>query len=129
MVRTIRVAVWVVALCAVVPVSAQPSTGTIEGQVLDSLTGSPLPGATVVLAGSSLVVATDRTGRFRLSGAAAGPQALLVTYLGSRDARVSVSVRAGGVVSTADIKLEKSGLRGNGHRDGRHHSRRPGSRA
>ncbi len=110
MVRTIpRVAVLVVALCAVGPVYAQPSTGTVEGRVLDSLTGSPLPGATVLLEGTSVVVSTDRTGTFRLSGAAAGQQALLVTYLGSRDARVTVSVRAGAVVSAADIKLEKVG--------------------
>jgi TonB-dependent receptor len=87
--------------------SAQTSTGTIEGRVLDSLTGEPLPGATVVLEGSSLVVSTDRTGIFRLSGAPIGDQTLVVAYLGSADARVAIAVKTGTVTSAADVRLDK----------------------
>ena len=92
---------------SVLAASAQTTTGSIEGRVLDSVTGEPLPGATVLLEGSSITGSTDRTGTFRVSGAPAGDQTLLVTYLGKQDGRVTVAVRAGGVVSTADVKLQR----------------------
>ena len=41
-------------------------TGTLTGRVLDSSTQEPLPGATVLLTGTSLGAATDLTGRFTL---------------------------------------------------------------
>ena len=36
--------------------TAQTATGTIEGRVFDRVTGDPLPGATVLLDGSAIVV-------------------------------------------------------------------------
>jgi len=103
-----RFTVLVLAFCFVAAAAgAQTATGTINGRVLDGVTGEPLPGATILVERSSIVGSTDRTGTFRVSGAPAGEQTLLVTYLGKQDGRVTVAVKAGDVVSAADIKLER----------------------
>lgn len=107
---TSRLAIVLAMLCVpVAAVRAQTTTGTIEGRVLDGRSGDPLPGATVLLEGTSVVVSTDRTGVFRLPGVAAGQQTLLVTYLGSKDATVIVTVRGGSVTSAADVRLDPVG--------------------
>ena len=86
---------------------AQSGTGAIEGRVIDGVSGQPLPGATVLIEGSSLMASTDRNGSFRITGVEAGAKTLLVSYLGSKDAQVTITVRPGAVVSTADVKLDK----------------------
>ncbi len=87
--------------------SAQSATGAIEGRVIDAVSGQPLPGATVLVEGSSVTTSTDRTGSFRITGVEVGERTLLISYLGSKDAQVTVTIRPGAVVSTAEIKLEK----------------------
>ena len=47
---------------------AQTATGAIEGRVLDSATGDPLPGATVVLGGA------DGTDGLEVTSASLGPE-------------------------------------------------------
>src|SRR5262245_62904314 len=88
--------------------AAQGSTGTIEGRVFDP-SGDPLPGATVALEGTSIVTSTDLTGSYRVAGAPEGERSLLVSYLGSQDARLAVSVRAGSVVVAPEAALQKIG--------------------
>src|SRR5262245_33744294 len=88
--------------------AAQTATGTIEDRVCDQA-GDPLPGATVALEGTSIATATDLTGSYRLAGAPEGERSIVVTYLGSNDARLSVSVRSGAVVSAPDASLQKIG--------------------
>ena len=97
-------------LCLVVlPVSAagQSATGTISGTVTDAASGAPLAGADVLIEGSALSTATDRAGRFTLIGVFAGPRDLLITYLGHRDERAAVMVRAG-ETQTVDASLTRS---------------------
>ena len=60
----------------------------IEGRVVDAATGEPLPGAQVIVTGSSAEASTDRDGRFRLSAVPAGDRTVVVTYLGRQDATV-----------------------------------------
>src|SRR5262245_28683263 len=86
---------------------AQSANGTIEGRVLDGVTGEPLPGATLLLTGTSLATATDRAGVFRLSGAPSGEQTLVITYLGKADRQVTVMVKASAVTVAEDIRLER----------------------
>ena len=52
---------------------AQATTGELSGVVLDRATERPLVGVTVTLAGTGRSAITDEDGRFRLSGAPAGP--------------------------------------------------------
>ena len=77
---------------------AQPpavGSGVIEGRVVDSATGEPLPGAQVLVTGSTAETSTDRDGRFRLAAVPAGDRTVVVTYLGRQDATVEAKVVAG----------------------------------
>ena len=59
----------------------------ITGTVLDE-TGAPLPGATVIVDGTSRGVATDFDGNFSIQ--ASQGETLLITYVGYSDQRISV---------------------------------------
>lgn len=85
--------------------AAAEASGSVSGRVLDAATAQPLPGASVRLEGSNVSVSTDRTGAFRLPGAAAGAQTLIVEYLGRSEARVSVTVEAGATASV-EVRLQ-----------------------
>ena len=60
---------------------------TITGTVNDE-TGLPLPGATVIIDGTSQGVATDFDGNFSIQ--ASEGDVLLITYVGYADQRVTV---------------------------------------
>jgi TonB-dependent receptor len=84
-------------------VAAATKTGTIAGRVTDGVTGSPLPGAKVVVEGAASETSTDREGNFRLDAVPAGSRTLVVSYLGHRDQRIDVSVTAG---TTKAVQVE-----------------------
>ena len=59
------------------PVGAQaPALGSIRGTVTDSLTGRPLAGAAVEVAGVPRTTVADRNGRFRMDSGPAGSRRL-----------------------------------------------------
>lgn len=89
--------------------AAQP--GVVSGRVLDAESGSPLPGASVVVAGTVIGAATDLEGRFRIPGVPAGPQRLVAAYLGYGADTLAVTVPAGGSVAL-DFALRPAVLRG-----------------
>lgn len=68
---------------------AQIPTQNIKGRVFDLDSKSPLIGATVMLADSTLGIGTssDEEGNFRLEGVPVGRQAVVVQYLGYREYR------------------------------------------
>ena len=76
------------------PASAGGS-GVIEGRVVDGGTGNPLPGAQVIVTGSSSETSTDRDGRFMLAAVPGGDRTVVVTYLGRQDATVDLKVTPG----------------------------------
>jgi len=63
------------ALLAVSPALAQDGSRTITGTVTDGSTGDPLPGASVVIQGTSTGTSTDIEGAYELT--VAGPDAVL----------------------------------------------------
>jgi outer membrane receptor protein involved in Fe transport len=83
--------------------------GSISGTVTDAVTGAPLAGADVVLDGTSLISATDRSGAFRLSAVPAGQYALLATYLGHKLERAEITVAAGQTL-VVEVKLAPAGF-------------------
>jgi CarboxypepD_reg-like domain len=94
------------ALLALAPraAAAQPATGTISGGVSDAASLTPLAGADVIVDGTPLITATNRSGEFRLSGVPLGEHSLVVSSLGHREERVQVTVsREQGV--RVDVKL------------------------
>ena len=60
---------------------------SISGTVFDE-TGNPLPGATIIVEGSSRGVATDFDGNFAIEASAG--ETLLVTYVGYADQRITI---------------------------------------
>ena len=92
---------------------ASQSGGTITGQVSNASTKSFLEGAMVAVAGTNRSVATDREGRYLLSGLAGDQVVLEVSFAGLDPQRVPVAVSAGqqivrDVGLTADIyKMDK----------------------
>ena len=101
-------------IAAASPVIAQPpapsaGSGVIEGRVTDAGTGNPLPGAQVIVTGSSAEASTDRDGRFRLAAVPSGDRVVVVTYLGRQDATVDTKVVAG-ATHRIDVQMKMVGF-------------------
>jgi len=77
------------------PAQAQ---GTIVGRVTEVESGAPLPGANVLVEGTTIGVSTDRNGRFTLRNVSAGPQTLVASFVGYEAAEATVDVQAGASV-------------------------------
>ena len=73
---------------------AQAQTGSISGKVLDSK-GSGIPGATVLVEGSTLGSSSNVDGTFNITNVPAGPHTLTISFVGYTSARVPVTVVAG----------------------------------
>ncbi|PWN05312.1 TonB-dependent receptor [Rhodohalobacter mucosus] len=63
-----------------------PSFGTVSGLVVDSDTGEPLPGATVLLADASGGTSTNHHGRFAMNRLMSGTHHLIISYMGYESA-------------------------------------------
>jgi TonB-dependent receptor len=89
-------ACWLLYWLTVVPALAQ--TGVVTGRVTDQANGEPLPGASVVLKGTTTGTSTDLKGEFTLSLIRAGAQTLVLNYIGYQPEEVAVAVRGGQTV-------------------------------
>ena len=69
----------IIALFAAQPLMA---TGTVKGTVTDRMTKDQLPGAHVVIKGTSIGAATNLDGVYILHNVSSGEQTLTVTYVG-----------------------------------------------
>ncbi len=85
--------------------------GTIEGSVIDSQTGEALPGANLLLQGTSLGAASDLNGKFIIRNVPPGSYKMRATYIGYNYKEVNVVVQAGGTVKL-EVKLEAVGVKG-----------------
>ncbi|MQA89965.1 MAG: TonB-dependent receptor plug domain-containing protein [Gemmatimonas sp.] len=96
--------VWILALGALL-FAASPTfgqNGSVTGKVTESNGGSPLPNATVQLAGSRLRVLTDEDGAFIMRRVPSGQQAIEISFLGYEGARLEVSLAPG---ETANLQV------------------------
>src|SRR4249920_2936218 len=68
-------------------VFSQSLTQTIRGTVVDKVSQSPLPGATIVLLHSNplIGVATDPEGNFKLNKVPVGNHSIKVSFVGYKD--------------------------------------------
>lgn len=76
----------------------EKGTQTIRGVVLDRISQSPLPGATVLLVGSQplIGVTTDEKGNFKITNVEIGKQTLKISFMGYKEAFLSdISLNAG----------------------------------
>ncbi|MFD1470297.1 SusC/RagA family TonB-linked outer membrane protein [Hymenobacter caeli] len=70
------------------------TTGSVSGRVLDEK-NTGIPGATVLVEGTSLGVSSDVDGSFRIANIPAGPQTIVLTFVGYNATRRPVTIVAG----------------------------------
>lgn len=75
---------------------ALPAYGSVSGQIVDAITGEPLPDASVELADGSLGARTNGAGMFVLARLLPGPHQLLVSQPGYQSLRLPLEVLASG---------------------------------
>lgn len=74
-------------------VHEQPAYGSFAGMVLDSQTGEPLPGATVMMTDASGGTSTNRTGSFNLNRLISGSYNIVFSYVGYEPVYKTVRIR------------------------------------
>ena len=95
-------------MAAVLPSFAQ-STG-VAGTVVDSNTGSPVAGASVILDNQGIYVTTGPAGDFSISNARPGADVLVIVAYGYNDLSLDVDIVNGTVKDLGDIKMLSSNL-------------------
>jgi TonB-dependent starch-binding outer membrane protein SusC len=98
----------VLVMFAAVPAAAQ-QTGTVTGIVTDAMTGQPLVGVQIQIAGTNLGGLTGTNGRYLLTRIPAGEQNVRAIIIGYAQATETVTVPAGGS-ATADFQLRVSAV-------------------
>ena len=94
--------ILLMALLVLLPVALFAQNRTVRGTVRDS-SGEPLPGASVMVQGTSRGVTADADGRFELQASASDK--LVVSYIGYEDVVVSAAVSPVDVVLSDDANF------------------------
>lgn len=71
-----------------------PFYGTFAGKVVDSETGEPLPGATVMLADASGGTSTNQSGNFSINKLLTGRHEIVFSYVGYEPVSKTIEIRA-----------------------------------
>lgn len=83
--------------------------GVVEGTVIDGKTGTPIPGAQVVVVGTSRGAATDAEGAYRIPDVPAGEQTIQAQFVGYGSEKQTVTVPDGETI-TLDFTLRESAI-------------------
>jgi outer membrane receptor protein involved in Fe transport len=89
------------------PLDAQVPSGSVEGRVIDSVSGTPLSGAAVLVPGSLWRTTTNDRGVFHLRGIVPGHYTIRVAIIGFESATIPVQVRVDSA-SQVDVLLRKA---------------------
>lgn len=92
-------------ILGMIPAEAAERTGTLTGEVRDAETDDPLPGANVVLEGTTLGTSTNADGSYRLDGVPEGSYTVRVSFVGYETATFDVSVTSG-ATETQNFELQ-----------------------
>lgn len=87
------------------------ATGTLKGRVFDKDTKDGLPGATVLVKGTSIGASTNLDGGYTIYNAPSGRQTIVVTYVGYRPISEEVNIADGQTVQK-DFSLEATAVQG-----------------
>ncbi len=91
--------------------SALAASASVTGSVRDAQTGEPLPGANVLLVGTSFGASTDLNGNFTIRDVPPATYTLRATYVGYKAKDTKVNVGEGATVRV-NIRLEAVGIQG-----------------
>lgn len=95
-------------LIAVLPAFAQ--TAAVSGTLVDSYTGAPITGATVMLREQGLRAVTGPTGKFTITNAKPANENVLLMAFGYNDGQQPVILQNGKTVELGVIKLDNSDI-------------------
>jgi hypothetical protein len=84
--------------------------GNIRGFVYEKSSGEPVMFCNVFLKGTTIGAPTDINGMYNISKVAAGDYTLMVTYIGYDTSTVSISLRAGQVLSQ-NLEISESSVK------------------
>ncbi len=87
------------------------ATGTIKGKVFDRETKDALPGASVLVKGTSIGASSDLNGTFTVYNAPSGQQTLVISYVGYVSLTVNVDVPDGQTLEK-NFELEPTAVQG-----------------
>lgn len=88
--------------------SAWAQTSSIQGKIADAKTGETLPGANVVIQGTTIGSMTDMEGRFVIKNLQAGTYTLVVSYVGYVQQTIKDVKVMEGRTANLDVKLNSS---------------------
>jgi outer membrane cobalamin receptor len=81
--------------------------GTIKGTITDPDTGTPLPGANVMVAGTSNGTTTDFDGNFTIELSEANLEGeIVITYVGFSQSRIPYNIQDGEILELGELSLE-----------------------
>lgn len=86
---------------------AQATGGTVAGRVTDAK-NEGIPGVTVVIEGTTLGSSTDVEGNYNISNVPAGPQTVVISFVGYTTVRQPVTVAAGKTTTVASQQLAEN---------------------
>jgi Carboxypeptidase regulatory-like domain/Prenyltransferase and squalene oxidase repeat len=105
---------WILSLdTQLLVIPAQPTTGTLIGQVVDAVGGQPLSGVTVTLAGDPpFAVTTDGAGGFSLPNVAPGSHTVDFSLVGYMTSRATLDMTAGVILNLGALPLASNATTG-----------------
>ncbi|WP_169725026.1 SusC/RagA family TonB-linked outer membrane protein [Algoriphagus terrigena] len=102
-------AVLLILLGRLTPVSAMQSSSGISGTVLEEKSGTPVPGALILVADPKMSAITDEAGRFSLD-LPAGEYELSISFIGFKTIRQTVEIQSGILRLDISLQTEEIGL-------------------
>ncbi|MGB5847846.1 MAG: carboxypeptidase-like regulatory domain-containing protein, partial [Ignavibacteriaceae bacterium] len=101
---------FIVIVTPLTVLNAQTS-GTITGRIIDVDSKEYLPGANIILQGTTFGTASDRGGLFRISNVPPGTYNLVVSYIGYQDQTVEVTLLDDGYTFYEEIEIKPSDVK------------------
>ncbi len=99
----------VMLLVVLLPLGLFAQKGSITGTVVDRSTGEALPGANILIEGTTLGAASDIRGKFTINNVPAGTYTVKASYIGYDIAKQTVQVVAG-ETATVEFELQPQAL-------------------
>lgn len=100
------------AILSIISVAFAASTGKITGIVLDDISGDPLIGVNVMIAGTSMGAATDLEGYFTILNVPPGLYEVVATFIGYKTFRMKEAKVSVDYTTNIDITMETSVIAG-----------------
>lgn len=102
------IAVVILFMVMLTPRLAHSQTASISGKITDNASGEGLPGASVVIDGTTIGAMTNPEGQFRISGIAPGTVRLRISYIGYTTEMVDDLKLEAGMEKVVQMKLKEN---------------------